>query len=305
MIIIIIIIYLCSKKDINIKYFDSHNAYIYVMNNNNDYIENMTTTNLIARKCKSKKELLNKYKLDAFDDITNFEKNIVNKNISIILNKIKYINNKYYKFLKKWLNKIYIAKSKSWLEFNMPHTYGNLIIMNNEWFIKPNIKVLIHELTHIQQRLYPNYFIKLYNELGYINTNITNIFQINELNRNNPDGININWIWKNFKNNEFWWCGVIFKSYNPNNLHDVIYIAIKINMYNNNLSLSNTIIFLNEFIDFLEFFGNYNDNYHPNEMCAMYSEWYLDEILNNNYYDYPGYNIYKNFMNNILSKNIF
>lgn len=299
--LIIIIIYLSYKKynhsnNFNITYFNSHEAYIYVMNNNKDYIKNMTECNLIARKCKTIDNLLNKYKYDGFDDITNDEKININKTIMDILNKIKKINIKYYNHLKYWLTNVYIAKSKIWLESDMPHTCGKLIIMNKSWFVNPNINILIHEITHVHQRLYPNDFIKLYDELGYINNTITNINEIYKLNRNNPDGLDINWMWKNKIKNNLWWCGAIFKSNTPNDLHDINYVAIEINFDNNNYIMTNNIISLNEFTDFIDFFGNYNDNYHPNEMCAIYAEWYFNEIINKETYNYLGYTIYKKYL---------
>jgi len=305
-----IIIYLCYKNynkilnNINIKYFNSHDAYVYIINNSKEYIQNMNEYNLIARNCLSIDDLLNKYKEDAFDNISSTEIIIINKKIYDTLNKIKKNNINYYNYLKYWLNNVYIAKSKKWLESNMPHTCGKLIIMNNEWFKNQNINILIHEITHIHQRLFPGDFIKLYNQLGYVNKVIYDTDLIYKYNRNNPDGLDINWIWNNIHKNTLWWCGAIFKSNKPYNLHDINHVAIEITIdKNNDYILSKNIILLNDFTDFIDFFGNYNDNYHPNEMCAIYAEWYFNEIINKETYNYPAYNIYKQYIYKLLYDN--
>jgi hypothetical protein len=61
---------------------------------------------------------------------------------------------------------------------------------------------------------------------------------------------------------------------------------------------------LNEFVSF---FGENQNNYHPNEMTAKFAEWYLMDSLkgnniNNEGYNYEGYKIYKKYYENMLNK---
>ena len=290
--------------NINIKYINEKD--IQIEKYLDRYISFMNKFNLLARNCQSTNDLLNKYK-NAYDIITDNEKIHLHNIILNLLSQIKKNNISYHNYIIYWINNIYIIKSKSWLESNMPHTMSNIIIMHKEWFIKPTMNILLHEITHIHQRLYPNDFIDLYTELGYIYYDINKILNkhhILSLNRNNPDGIDINWLWKS-PNNNIWWIGAVFTSTMPKNLHDIYYIAIQIYTNNNNdLYFSNDYILLNKLTEFIDYFGIYNDNYHPNELCSMYAEWYLDEIINNNSNKnkYIGYNVYKKYYCKIIKK---
>ena len=54
---------------------------------------------------------------------------------------------------------------------------------------------------------------------------------------------------------------------------------------------------------FNKFFGNNSNNYHPNEITAKFSEWYLEYILGNmkdTYDNYKGFIIYKTYFNNLI-----
>ena len=308
--IILIYFFINNKKKSN-KLNEIHNiniTYLTPKNANNNikkfydvYISFMNKPNLIARNCNSLDILKNNYKI-YFDNITNDNINNIDIKLSNILDKIKILDIKYYNYIKYWLNNICFAKSKSNLESNMPHTCGNIIIMNNIWFNNPTPNILLHEITHIHQRFYPNDFINMYTELGYIYfdiKNIKNLHNILELNRNNPDGLDINWLWKS-KQNNLWWIGAIFTSDKPKDLHSVNHIAIKININKNNYICSNNIILLDNLTEFTDYFNNYNDNYHPNEMCAMYAEWYITEILYNKKYNSNAYNTYKKHLHEII-----
>ena len=67
---------------------------------------------------------------------------------------------------------------------------------------------------------------------------------------------------------------------------------------------------LNNLKEFTNFFGDNPNNYHPNEMTAKFSEWFLLEMLKDNksdnniykYENYKGYKIYKNYLKNMINK---
>ena len=62
-------------------------------------------------------------------------------------------------------------------------------------------------------------------------------------------------------------------------------------------------LLLNSFTNFNNYFGNNPNNYHPNEMTAKFSEWYLQYILSNtqqNYEKYNGFTIYKEYFDNLI-----
>jgi hypothetical protein len=274
---------------------------------NGDYFKNMNKPNLVARGCETIDELYNKY-LDGFNDITKEEKAIVSKFILKLLEDVKNRNESFYRYLVKWLNKISIAKAKPWLENGMPHTLKTTIIMDVDWFKNPRYTTLIHELTHINQRIQPFEFDDLYESLGYIYypKEIKGLEYIYELNRNNPDGISRNWIWNNKNNNTYWWIGAIFKNVIPANLGDVNLIALKLEKSSDNefYYLKQNPTPLIKLKDFDKLFGENQNNYHPNEMGSKLMEWFLEDILRNgnNYYNYSGYLIFKKYFQNIIDK---
>jgi hypothetical protein len=63
---------------------------------------------------------------------------------------------------------------------------------------------------------------------------------------------------------------------------------------------------LNSLKPFVSFFGQSQNNYHPNEMMAHFAEWYLADVLmeaeRSEYYKYEGYIKYKAFFDNMIGK---
>jgi len=59
--------------------------------------------------------------------------------------------------------------------------------------------------------------------------------------------------------------------------------------------------------EFITFFGENPNNYHPNEMTAKFAEWYLEDILREKdsnrteYNKYEGYKIYKKYFENMIN----
>lgn len=268
------------------------------------YLKQMNKPNITARGFKSLDELYDTYYNTAFDNITNAESDTINKIILELLSRIQTQNKPYYKYLCYWLNRINIAKAQPWLENGMPHTLETTIIMNASWFKNPNITTLIHEITHIHQRINSFEFDELYKSLGYINPSetITGIEPVIELSRNNPDALNMNWIWLDSKTNIYWWIGVVFNNITPNNLLDVKYIALKLEYDQNKFYyLKQQPTLLHNLTNFNTFFNDNPNNYHPYEMTAHLHELYLDYVLgnymNNNS---QGFKIFKNEFEKII-----
>ena len=305
---------------ITIKYLNSKDASKLVIKDS-EYLKGMNQANLSARGCNSIDELYNKY-LDAFDDITPEEKKTIDKFILNLVIEIQHSNNanininndSYYNYVTKWLNTINIAKAKSWLESGMPHTLDTTIVMDADWFIKPRKKTLIHEITHIHQRQYPIDFEDLYPLLGYYYNpvDIKGLESIYTLNRNNPDGMDKYWIWKsNINTITYWWIGAIFTTAIPTSLSNVNLLALKLDKDKDEdgifYYLKQNPTQLSKLKDFVSFFGENQNNYHPNEMTAKFAEWYLVETLkdnniNNEYNNYEGYKIYKKYYENMINK---
>lgn len=321
---------LLKYHNITIKYMNSKEASKLIIKDG-EYLKGMNQANLSSRGCTSIDDLYNKYK-NAFDDITKEEKLTIDKFILNLVTDIQESNNanininndSYYNYVNKWLNTINIAKAKPWLESGMPHTLDTTIIMDASWFIKPRKKTLLHEITHIHQRLYPLDFEDLYPLLGYYYNpvDIKGLESIYPLNRNNPDGMDKYWLWHsntNTNNNNtnnstqnqktYWWIGAIFNTAIPNSLGDVNLMALKLDKDEDDIFyyLKQTPTKLSNLKDFVSFFGENQNNYHPNEITAKFAEWYLVETLKNNnidneYGNYEGYKIYKKYYENMIQK---
>ena len=321
---------LLKYHGIEMKYLDIEQAK-NLINKDGEYLQGMNQANLSARGCISIDELYSKYK-DAFDDITDDEKTRIDIFVLKLLADIKENSNinSYYNYVVKWLKTISIAKAKSWLESGMPHTLETTIVMDAGWFKNPRKKTLLHEITHVHQRLYPTEFEDLYPLLGYYYNpiDIKGLENIYPLNRNNPDGMDKYWLWKNSTKSltNYWWIGAIFKTAIPDRLTDVNLMALKldkeIDSNGNGNGNANNIIFyylkqnptpLKDLKEFTEFFGDNPNNYHPNEMTAKFAEWFLmeniksnnDNNINNinniNNNNYEGYTIYKNYFEKLLN----
>jgi len=156
------------------------------------------------------------------------------------------------------------------------------------------------------------------------------------LNRNNPDGTSIYWLWHNSKSSDnkpqianqnyqnvektqslppefvetdnYWWIGAVFKSATPSSLTDVNLLALKLERGPDGsfYYLKQNPTLLSNFTEFIDFFGENPNNYHPNEMTAKFAEWFLLDSLGDvnaskNYYNHKGYLIYKKYFENIIT----
>ena len=307
---------LSQNHDIILKYLNANQA-SKLIKKDGEYLQGMNQANLSARGCASIDELYSKY-VDAFDDITEEEKLTIDIFTLKLLTDLQDSgNDSYYNYVKKWLNTISIAKAKQWLESGMPHTLDTTIVMDSNWFIKPRRTTLLHEITHIHQRQSPIDFEDLYPLLGYYynQVDIKGLESIYPLNRNNPDGMDKYWLWHSNENSNnqktFWWIGAIFNTAIPNSLNDVNMMALKLDKEQG----SDTIFYylkqnptkLSNLKEFVSFFGENPNNYHPNEMTAKFAEWFLVEKLKNNnssineYNNYEGYRMYKKYFEKLLN----
>ena len=264
---------------------------------NIDYLNNMNSINVKSRKFNNLEELKLKYINDSLDDITNEEKDAFFWMIQNLIIKGNKLTPFIYKSI--FIDKVKIAKSKSWLEYNMPHTHKDVIILTNEWFKslinkkKENLimsallnegSTFCHELMHVHQRDYLNRYENLYYKWGFIKGSyIHNCFDYFNKNRHNPDGQYLNWIWKN--NDKYFLFGAIFNNNNPSNLSDVSYSIREIKKTDNNIfnysgdfdKYPNNSLFNHK--GFMNYFGIINNHYHPNEIASQYFEYYLNDNL--------------------------
>lgn len=307
-----------NSKIINIKHFNLSFVepnYAFSLFNNNIYIDTMNSVNYTARHSNNKYDCVKKY-MESLVSISNEEKLNVNSLLNLMINKIN--NTKLQNFLLINIQTSKIAKGNSWLEFNMPHTHSNIIIFPQYWFNSINNlsdstlhnegSTLIHELIHVNQRYNYKPYENIYKKWGFVKPNyIDNMDHIRLLNRHNPDGIDIMWVWIDKKTNKFYWIGTLFNNENPKNLSDVNYLAFelsKINNIQNELNFKcfdNTVpLKLSQFTNFIEYFNISNNHYHPNEIIASYMEIFYKNSYFKNKKKMKG-EAYKIFENNIDS----
>lgn len=286
--------YNTKPKLFQIKFLSSSNtSQIF---NSNEYLKQMNTTNKIARH-----DTTLKYN-SSIQEISLEEKEATN-NLITLINHQASTKPKLKSFLNYCYNLSTIAKSQEWLESGMPHTHKQIVILPQSWFneilntttrtntqrISSNGGTLIHEMTHILQRLYPEKFKTLYtSQWGFKHIEyIDNFENIKARNRENPDGTDILWIWISpSKPHQAFWIGAVFNSYKPKALNDVEYLAypvyeiIKDRHYKLGEQPS---IQLQNFNEFQHFFNLTRNNYHPNEIVAEYMNVWFHEELNLSY----------------------
>jgi hypothetical protein len=302
---------LSSHHGISLVFLPASQASRQMQSNAQEYIARMNQPNLAARGVQSQQELMAAY-TRSFQDITTAEQNRTKEFVLDILSKIQYKYPAYYRYIIKWLSKISLAKSQASLEGGMPHTLGSLIVMDAAWFANPRATTFLHEITHIHQRQVPFEFEDLYTKWGYLQmpmSNIRGMESIILLNRNNPDGMSPDWLWR-ASDGLYWWIGAIFSNATPTSLSDINLIAVKMekDAEGNFYYLKQMPKPLDTLNTFLQYFGGSSpNNYHPNEMAAKFAEWYLEEMLglprlekNINTNMQTGYQIYRDYFKQLL-----
>lgn len=265
-----------------------------------DYINEFNPINLKARGVVSHEELIDKYSSQkcllhiSKDNITN---------INTMLQSELSSNNKIYHLISKILPQIRIIKCSQDLEIGFPHTHRNIIVFSEQYFQNPSIITFIHECIHIDQRLYPDKYLQLYSNWGFVKYNVKLIDNADADNdfkdiirrsRNNPDGRDINWLWISPSNTAYW-IGAVYNSHNPKSIADVqnkIYKIENVNSGYNTIKkvgkyTGNSSLIHNNF-EFISMFGNIkNNNYHPNEIAAELIVNLFDININNKLDTYP------------------
>ena len=100
----------------------------------------------------------------------------------------------------------------------MPHTHNKTIVFPQNYFNsikrKYNLRLIesmlenegltfVHEILHIHQRFNKEKYLNMYNKWGFFKPKyINNISEFNRKNRHNPDGLKVDWVWKN--NNKYY-----------------------------------------------------------------------------------------------------
>jgi hypothetical protein len=197
-------------------YFSYNNYYFmnkdetinFILNDNDNYIKNMSIYDLYARKVKSSDEYKNKIK----NYCINFTNNQKNKLIKFIKIANNFLNKKLFLINKiKWK----FALIENFYEEGFPHTREDIIFLSpNIFYLNSNeiVKILIHERIHIFQR---NIIDFNYNYLIKNNYKISRIRNTELLIRANPD-LDKYIYTKNNKELLY-----IYKSYKPNSINDI------------------------------------------------------------------------------------
>ena len=198
LIIIILLIILILKFFNIIEYFTNNNIYFmnknetikFIINDEDNYIKNMSVYDLYARKVSSTNEYINLITNNCLD-FTDDQKKIIKNNSNNSYFKIALIDNKY--------------------EEGYPHTRKDIIFLSPDIINNNNLKKIIkHELVHIKQR---------FNKILFNNYDISRKRNTELLIRANPDLDE--YIYKNKDNLELYY---IYSSDKPTGINDIIKI---------------------------------------------------------------------------------
>ena len=199
------------------------------------------------------------------------------------------------------------------LESNLPHTRDDCVVLP-DWFMKKLVSykknkdinnalddcglTLIHEQTHIYQRLNKSIFNNLYKKYwNFENPNHINNLHLLDINRTNPDGLDIKWLYKKF-NNRYVMPIAIYSEY-AKDLTDTYNVLIEIIKMNNVFQFTDRHFKMKNNDEYNIFFGNRN-NYHPNEISALYFSEYFKECNNLGNVKQPeGYTKFKIWLNKL------
>lgn len=274
--------------------------------------------NLKIEKSKDEKNLYNILKI-YLDNVSEFEiltktgQNIKKDNLATfyidnILNftsKEKKILRYYVKYINK-LCKKYNKISQNWnfikisyiIDNSMPFTLDKYIFLSDKFLesmlISKTLKInfldtLIHEKIHIIQRFNQNLFNKFY--INNLNIIYSDKLQITDYwkkrHYKNPDGLDVNWIYKN--NNNYYLPLLVMNDNNKNLLEEII---IELD---SNLKTTKNYTNIKEFI----LFKNIPNNimvYHPNESVA----YILPKIILNSYLPKKIKKQYKKLLNYLV-----
>lgn len=200
LIIIIILLYYKYNK-IKIVFLSSNVLYDKLYHILHDYYYYMSKENLKLRGINNLDLHLKNIK-NLFYTCSYYEKEIIKKAVYKAEKKLNNLN--YTGFYPKKLKNvpwIFGFSDSDKYEFGLPHTQGNVIILNrNNIYLSKLVTLLIHERIHIYQKLYPadiEEFVRYYN--------FQKISKKTNVDRVNPD--TDNFIYKRF--NEIYECKIL------------------------------------------------------------------------------------------------
>jgi hypothetical protein len=244
------------------------------------YLSGFNQPNIQARGFDTKAELDRTYKTMIIP-ITKAEESMITYKLSSILDQIP--GTKLAK-VSSWISRASIAKGAKWLESGMPHTHGNTMIMNANWFTNTLGSTYFHELFHIIQRNNPDRFENLYiqnwdfKKVAGGAKSILGLETQLSLARMNPDANDFCWIWLDNTTGKYYWINAIFIESAPKSLLAVQYLAYPVIRQQDGRTfryLGSQAIKLNSLTPFVNMFGIGYNHYHPNEIASQYAEYYF------------------------------
>ena len=170
------------------------------------------------------------------------------------------------------------------IENSYPHTHSDIVVFDKSFYDKinndqslennySNASTVIHEMVHIKQREFSTRFDDLYHNWGfqsvsyqYLNANIPK--DIVSRIRLNPDELPHYrfWVWKN-KVMPL----IIYSSEDVTNINQIKHIGIDWSDKNKSSGIE-------EWKEYIDYFGIDNNNYHPIEILAEYHAILYKEI---------------------------
>lgn len=184
-----------------------------------------------------------------------------------------------------WVPKIYLAKSRDGLEYNMPHTHATTMMMPNAWWKNPDYGTFVHEMAHIHQRAHPYEWSGLYEDewkfkyVASLGNQVRGLDSIISRSRLNPDGSDFNWLWLGASDGHARWIGAVFPVVSgPVSLVNVNYVSVPLDKVGDSWLLperyqsGDKLPLLKDDREFMDYFGLESNNYHPNELGAQMLE---------------------------------
>lgn len=182
-----------------------------------------------------------------------------------------------------------LIKVDNYFEDGLPHTIDKYIVIPEDFvldiqklFESNQIKeaiinygsTLTHEQVHVLQRVQSPIFDKLYvHHWRYTSfpedpINILIDQYVGPYQRLNPDGLNNNYLFK-LSNNQYL---IVYVKLNDTHLENVTKYGLAIE--SSNLRVKSNKV-LNQYPDYINYFGGIGNNYHPNELIATLLSEYI------------------------------
>lgn len=285
-ILLLFFIYLV-KKNLTFIFLDHQQASQLIYKHHQPYLKKMKPLELTSKYINPDKNIQQQY-IDFILEFTKKEKQYLKYLVHFTLKHCNWRLSFIRHHFKEWK----FMKVSNLCESGLPHTIHNTIVFSQDvidkiifliqhqkWdiLIKHYGSLLLHEQIHIWQKKSPNTFYKLYTQKwNYVyNKKFNTIIEqyTKEKQRLNPDGLDTNWAFK-INENQYLITIVLIEN------KDVSNISKYGLLLNKNLEVL-TYKPLKEYLEFMSFFGNIHNNYHPNELSASFMS---ENILLPQYY---------------------